>query len=45
MITQIAVPHNLSKKARELLRQYAQEVGEEVAPEGFWDKVKRVFRG
>jgi molecular chaperone DnaJ len=45
VITQIAVPHNLSKKARELLRQYAQEVGEEVAPEGFWDKVKRVFRG
>jgi molecular chaperone DnaJ len=45
VVTQIAVPHNLSKKARELLRQYAQEVGEEVAPEGFWDKVKRVFRG
>jgi len=45
VITQIAVPNNLSKKARELLRQYAQEVGEEVAPEGFWDKVKRVFRG
>ncbi|WP_337870014.1 J domain-containing protein [Meiothermus sp.] len=45
VITQIAVPHNLSKRARELLRQYAQEVGEEVAPEGFWDKVKRVFRG
>ncbi|MFC6919279.1 molecular chaperone DnaJ [Meiothermus taiwanensis] len=45
VITQIVVPHNLSKRARELLRQYAQEVGEEVAPEGFWDKVKRVFRG
>jgi len=45
VITQIAVPTHLSKKARELLRQYAHEVGEEVAPEGFWDKVKRVFRG
>lgn len=45
VITRIAVPQHLSKKARELLRQYAQEVGEEVAPEGFWDKVKRVFKG
>jgi len=45
VIVQIAVPTQLSPKARELLRQYAQEVGEEVMPEGFWDKVKRVFRG
>ncbi len=45
VVTQIAVPQHLSKKARELLRQYAHEVGEEVAPEGLWDKVKRVFRG
>lgn len=45
VVTQIAVPTQLSKKARVLLRQYAHEVGEEVAPEGFWDKVKRVFRG
>lgn len=45
VVTQISVPINLSSKAKELLRQYAAEVGEEVAPDGFWDKVKRVFKG
>lgn len=45
VITEIKVPTHLSAKARDLLRQYAEEVGEEVAPDGFWDKVKRVFRG
>ncbi len=45
VVTHLEVPKNLSPRARDLLRQYAQEVGEEVAPEGFWDKVKRVFRG
>lgn len=45
VVTTINVPTNLSGKARDLLRQYAEEVGEEVAPDGFWDKVKRVFRG
>ncbi|MCS7058572.1 MAG: J domain-containing protein [Meiothermus sp.] len=45
VVTRIEVPRNLSKRARDLLRQYAQEVGEEVAPEGFWEKVKRVFKG
>ena len=45
VVTQIDVPTNLSAKAKDLLRQYAAEVGEEVAPDGFWDKVKRVFKG
>lgn len=45
VVTQIQVPSTLSPKARDLLREYAKEVGEEVAPDGFWDKVKRVFRG
>ncbi|RDI96029.1 J domain-containing protein [Meiothermus sp. QL-1] len=45
VVTRLEVPRNLSKKARDLLRQYAQEVGEEVAPEGWWERVKRVFRG
>ena len=45
VVTAIKVPTHLSSKARDLLRQYAEEVGEEVAPDGFWDKVKRVFRG
>jgi molecular chaperone DnaJ len=45
VVTAINVPGNLSTKARDLLRQYAEEVGEDVAPDGFWDKVKRVFRG
>lgn len=45
VIAQIKVPNNLSGKARDLLRQYAQETGEDVAPDGLWDKVKRVFRG
>ncbi|GEM86210.1 molecular chaperone DnaJ [Meiothermus granaticius] len=45
VVTNIKVPTHLSSRARDLLRQYAEEVGEEVAPDGFWDKVKRVFRG
>ncbi|RIH84516.1 J domain-containing protein [Calidithermus roseus] len=45
VITEITVPRNLSEKARKLLREFAQETGEEVAPEGFWDKLKRVFKG
>jgi molecular chaperone DnaJ len=45
VVAQINVPTNLSPKARDLLREYAKETGEEVAPDGFWDKVKRVFRG
>jgi len=44
VVTAIGVPRHLSTKARDLLRQYAEEVGEDVAPDGFWDKVKRVFR-
>lgn len=45
VVTTLKVPTQLSSKARELLRQYAQEMDEEVAPDGLWDKVKRVFRG
>ena len=45
VVTTINVPTNLSGKARDLLRQYAEEVGEEVAPDGFWGKGKRGFRG
>ncbi|PZA08700.1 MULTISPECIES: molecular chaperone DnaJ [unclassified Meiothermus] len=45
VITEIAVPQHLSKRARQLLEEYAQEVGEEVHPEGFWDRIKRVFKG
>lgn len=44
VVTEIAVPKQLSKKARQLLEEYAKEVGEEVHPEGFWDRLKRVFK-
>jgi molecular chaperone DnaJ len=42
---ELEVPKHLSKRARELLEAYAQEVGEEVAPAGFWERVRRVFKG
>ena len=45
VVVDLRVPKNLSPKAREHLEAYAHEVGEEVAPPGFWDKVKRVFKG
>jgi molecular chaperone DnaJ len=41
---ELTVPKKLSKRARELLRAYAEEVGEPVAPEGFWEKLKGFFR-
>ncbi|WP_117238018.1 DnaJ C-terminal domain-containing protein [Thermus sediminis] len=40
---ELAVPKKLSKRARELLRAYAEEVGEAVAPEGLWDRLKGFF--
>jgi molecular chaperone DnaJ len=45
VVVDLKVPKNLSARAREHLEAYAQEVGEEVAPPGFWDRVKRVFKG
>ncbi|TBH20766.1 DnaJ C-terminal domain-containing protein [Thermus thermamylovorans] len=44
VVVELAVPKRLSQRARELLRAYAEEVGEEVAPEGFWEKLKGFFR-
>ncbi len=44
VVVELSVPKRLSPKAKELLRAYAQEVGEEVAPEGFWEKLKGLFR-
>ncbi len=44
IVTQIDVPHNLSSKARDLLRAYAAETGEAVSDDSVWDKVKRVFK-
>uniref|UniRef100_A0A7C2FQS2 Chaperone protein DnaJ n=1 Tax=Thermus islandicus TaxID=540988 RepID=A0A7C2FQS2_9DEIN len=41
---ELSVPKRLSKRARELLRAYAAEVGESVAPEGFWDRLRGFFR-
>ncbi len=44
VVVELSVPKKLSPKAKELLRAYAAEVGEEVAPEGFWERVKGFFR-
>ncbi|AEV17025.1 Chaperone protein dnaJ 1 [Thermus sp. CCB_US3_UF1] len=44
VVVELEVPKRLSPKARELLRAYAAEVGEEVAPEGLWEKLKGFFR-
>ena len=44
VVTEIQVPRKLSPKARELLRAYAKEVGEEVLPEGFWERLRRGFK-
>ncbi|SDF12254.1 molecular chaperone DnaJ [Thermus arciformis] len=44
VVVELVVPKKLSPKAKELLRAYAEEVGEEVAPEGFWEKLKGLFR-
>jgi molecular chaperone DnaJ len=45
VVSRIKVPEKLSKKARELLLDYAKETGEPVGSEGVWDKVKKVFKG
>ncbi|WP_243031039.1 DnaJ C-terminal domain-containing protein [Thermus altitudinis] len=44
VVVELSVPKHLSPKAKELLRAYAEEVGEKVAPEGFWEKLKGLFR-
>lgn len=44
VVVELAVPKKLSPKAQKLLRAYAEEVGEEVAPEGFWERLKGFFR-
>ncbi|BDG17259.1 J domain-containing protein [Thermus brockianus] len=44
VVVELSVPQKLSPRARELLRAYAEEVGEKVAPEGFWERVKGFFR-
>ncbi|GGN03595.1 chaperone protein DnaJ 1 [Thermus composti] len=44
VVVELSVPKKLSPKAQKLLRAYAEEVGEAVAPEGFWDKLKGLFR-
>ncbi|MGC8876825.1 DnaJ C-terminal domain-containing protein [Thermus sp.] len=44
VVVELSVPKKLSPKAKELLRAYAEEVGEEVAPEGLWEKLKGLFR-
>jgi len=40
VVTELVVPKKLSPRARELLREYAEEVGEEVPAEGWWEKVR-----
>lgn len=44
---EVAVPRKLSRRARELLHEYAQEVGEEVsaAQPGLLERIGRVIRG
>lgn len=44
---EVAVPKKLSKRARELLAQYAEEVGEQVsaAQPGLLERIGRVIRG
>ncbi len=45
VVVEIAVPKKLSARARELLREYAAEIGEEVPAEGWWEKVrKKIFK-
>ncbi|WP_337845630.1 J domain-containing protein [Thermus sp.] len=44
VVVELAVPKKLSPKAQRLLRAYAEEVGEGVAPEGFWERLKGFFR-
>ncbi len=44
VVVELEVPQRLSPKAQKLLRAYAEEVGEEVAPEGFWERLKGFFR-
>ncbi|AFV77070.1 DnaJ-class molecular chaperone with C-terminal Zn finger domain [Thermus oshimai JL-2] len=44
VVVELSVPRKLSPKAQKLLRAYAEEVGEEVAPEGFWERLKGFFR-
>jgi molecular chaperone DnaJ len=45
VVVELAVPKKLSPRARELLREYAAEVGEDVAAEGWWEKVrKKIFK-
>ncbi len=42
----VSVPKKLSKRAKELLEEYAKEVGESIAPpEGFLSKIGKVIRG
>lgn len=45
VIAELEVPKQLSKKAREALEAYAKEMGEDIAPDGLWNRVKRVFGG
>ncbi|MGQ9510824.1 MAG: DnaJ C-terminal domain-containing protein [Thermaceae bacterium] len=44
VITELEVPKKLSPKAKALLRAYAEEVGEEALPEGFWERLRRGFK-
>ncbi len=41
VVVELVVPKKLSPRAREILREYAAEVGEEVPPEGWLEKVKK----
>ncbi|NJK46430.1 MAG: hypothetical protein HC933_21220 [Pleurocapsa sp. SU_196_0] len=42
----VNVPRKLSKRARELLEEYAKEVGEEIAqPQTLLQKLGKAFRG
>ncbi len=42
----VEVPKKLSKRARELLEEYAKEIGESIAPpEGLLSKIGKVIRG
>mgnify|MGYP000017642611 CR=1 FL=1 len=43
VVVELSVPKHLSPKAKELLRAYAKEVGEEVAPEGFFERLRGFF--
>jgi molecular chaperone DnaJ len=42
----VEIPKKLSKRAKELLEEYAKEVGEQISPsEGFLSKIGKAFRG